>query len=274
MMRPGIFTDTFLESFRNRMFLIFFIASSICVGSIALAMNMDIVNGVLQGYTVFGQQLNTRGLDVARFVQSIQAGLAMLISVVGLFLALMATSTLFPQMTQKGSIELLLCRPVSRWRIITGRFLGGAAIMAFNATYLFLGVWLVLGLKSGVWTRGFPWSTILVIFAFIVLFSVMMAASVATDNGVVGLLIAYVLVVFSPILAAHDRITPALSTELYRKIFRFLYWIVPKTAETIGAARRLILQQPLEIGIVVATSAAFAVACWVFTVVYFDRKDY
>ena len=146
--------------------------------------------------------------------------------------------------------------------------------MAFNALYLFLGVWLVLGLKSGVWTRGFPAATILLVFAFIVLFSVMMTASVVTENGPVGLLIAYVLVVFSPILALHERITPAFSKELYRQVFRLIYWIVPKTAETIGAARRLILDQPLEVGLVVFASAAFALACWAMTIVYFGRKDY
>ena len=53
-------------------------------------------------------------MSVSQFIVSIQAGLAILLSTVGMFLALMATSTLFPQMLQKGSIELLLCRPVPR----------------------------------------------------------------------------------------------------------------------------------------------------------------
>ena len=34
MLRPGIFTDTFAESFRNKMFLFFFVISSFCIGSI------------------------------------------------------------------------------------------------------------------------------------------------------------------------------------------------------------------------------------------------
>ena len=274
MFRPGIFSDTFLESFRNKMFLFFFVASSLCIGSIALAMNMDVVNGVMEGYTLFGESVPIPKMTVVEFVQNIQAGLAMLIATIGLLLALFATSTLFPQMVQKGSIELLLCRPVPRWRIISARFLGGAAIMAFNAAYLFIGVWLVLGLKSGIWTRGFPLSTFLVIFAFVVLFSVVMTACVISENGPVGLLFSFMLFVFSPILAAHERITPAFSKELYRQVFRFLYWVVPKTAETIGSARRLILEQPLEIGMIAGTSAAFALACWAISIVYFARKDY
>src|SRR5215475_3907033 len=192
-MARGIFLDTFLESFRNKSFLFFFIVATLIVGSIGLALNMDIVNGVMRGVTFFGNELRIPAFTAQQWVQNLQAGLAMLIGTFGLFLALMATSTLFPTMLQKGSIDLLLCRPIPRWRIITARFLGGAAIMAFNAAYLFVGVWIVLGSKSGVWNSGFPISTLFAVFAFVVLFSAMMTVSVAMENGPAGLLTAFAL---------------------------------------------------------------------------------
>jgi len=273
-MRPGIFIDTFQESFRNKMFWFFFVASSLVIGSIALALNLDVVNGVMRGVTFLGNEIRVRAFTVRQWVETLQSGLAMLIGTIGLCLALLATSTLFSQMLQKGSIDLLLCRPLSRWRLMTARFLGGASIMAFNAAYLFLGVWFVLGLKSGVWNQGFALSTALAIFAFIVLFSTVMMVSVITENAPAGLLAAYALLMFSPVLAQHERITPAFSTELYRQIFRSLYWAVPKSAETIGAMRRLITDSPLEIGWVLGTSLVFALGCYVVTMVYFMRKDY
>ena len=146
--------------------------------------------------------------------------------------------------------------------------------MAFNADYLFLGVWLVLGMKSGVWTRGLPLSTFLAIFAFILLFCVVMMVSVITESSPAGALAGYTILIFSPVLALHDRITPAFSNELYRRIFRSLYWLLPKSAETIGAMRRLILGQPLELGWIVGTSLAYAVGCYIVTIVFFTRKDY
>jgi ABC-2 type transport system permease protein len=274
LFRPGILLDTFQESFRNRMFLFFFIVSTLIVGSIGLALNMDVVNGVMRGVTFFGSELRVPAFTVKQWVESFQSGLAMVIGTFGLFLALMATSTLFPQMLQKGSIDLLLCRPIPRWRLVTARFVGGVAIMAFNAAYLFLGVWTVLGLKSGVWNHGFPLSTMLAIFAFIVLFSVVMVVSVTSESAPAGLLVASTMLMFSPLLAAHEQITPAFSSELYRRVFRSLYWLLPKSAETIGAMRRLIMERPLDINWVVGTSFAFALACYVVTVVYFTRKDY
>lgn len=274
MFRPGIFTDTFQESFRNKMFLFFFVVATLVVGSIGLALNMDIVNGMMNGATFLGNEIRVPQMNVKQWVEMLQAGIAMLIATIGLFLALLATSTLFPTMLQKGSVDLLLCRPIPRWRLVTARFIGGASIMAFNAAYLFLGVWAVLGLKSGVWTQGFPLSTILVVFAFVVLFSVVMAVSIITESAPAGLLLAFTLFMFSPVLAAHEQITPAFSKELYRQVFRLLYWLVPKSAETIGAMRRLILDRPLDIQWVVGTSLAFALACYVITMVWFTRKDY
>ncbi len=274
MLRSGVLLDTFQESFRNKMFLFFFIVASLIVASIGLTLNMDAVNGVMRGVTFFGGELRIPALTVKQWVETFQSGLAMFIGTFGMFLALMATSTLFPQKLQKGSIDLLLCRPVPRWRLITARFVGGTAIMAFNVAYLFFGVWTVLGLKSGIWNYGFPLSTVLVIFAFIVLFSVVMIVSVTTESGPAGLLVAATMLIFSPVLAAHERITPAFSSELYRRIFRSLYWLLPKSAETIAAMRRLIVEQPLDIDWVVGTSLAFALVCYAATVVYFTRKDY
>jgi ABC-type transport system involved in multi-copper enzyme maturation permease subunit len=129
-------------------------------------------------------------------------------------------------------------------------------------------------MKAGIWNHGFPLSTLLAIFAFVVLFSVVMVVSVTSESAPAGLLVATAMLIFSPLLAAHEQITPALSSELYRRVFRSLYWLLPKSAETIGAMRRLILDRPLDINWVVGTSLAFAVGCYVVTVVYFTRKDY
>src|SRR5262249_35495186 len=147
----------------------------------------------------FGNELRVPAFTVRQWVESLQSGLAMFIGTVGLVMALLATSTLFPTMFHKGSIDLLLCRPIPRWRILTARFLGGASIMAFNGVYLFVGVWAVLGLKSGVWNNAFPISTILVVFGFIVLFSVVMLVSVTTENAPAALLAAFTMLIFSPI---------------------------------------------------------------------------
>src|SRR4030095_11536390 len=95
-MKPGIFFDTLQESFRNKMFLFFFVVSSLVIGSIALAMNMDVVNGAMRGVTFLGNEIRLpAAFTVQQWVQNLQAGLAMFVATIGLMLALLATSTLF-----------------------------------------------------------------------------------------------------------------------------------------------------------------------------------
>src|SRR5438094_8250292 len=98
MFRPGVFLDTFQESFRNKMFLFFFIVASLIVGSIGLALNMDVVNGVMRGVTFFGSELRVPAFTVKQWVESFQAGLPMVIGNFGFFMSLMATWTLFRQL--------------------------------------------------------------------------------------------------------------------------------------------------------------------------------
>ena len=256
------------------MFAFFFVISTLIIGSIGLALNMDIVTGAIQGVTFFGEELEIPAMTVEEFINEVQAGMAMMISILGVFLALMATSTLFLLMLQKGSIELLLCRPVPRWRLICARYLGGIAIMAANGFYLITGVWIVLGLKSGIWNTGFPLSSVLIIVAFTFLYAAVMTVCVVTENAPSGLLAGYTILMFSPVLAAHERFTPVFSKEIYRDVYRAVYWMFPKVAELIGAARRLIAGTPLEIGTAIWTSVVFTAVCFGVTVIYFSRRDY
>ena len=84
-----------------------------------------------------------------------------------------------------------------------------------------------------------------------------------------GLLAGYTILMFSPVLAAHERITPVFSKEIYRDVFRTLYWMFPKVAELIGPARSLIVGTPLKIGTALWTSVVFTAVCFGVTVIYF-----
>ena len=57
-------------------------------------------------------------------------------------------------------------------------------------------------------------------------------------------------------------------------MWRSLYWVMLKSAETIDAMRRLIFGRPLGTNGVMGTSALFALVCYVATLIYFARKDY
>ena len=73
----------------------------------------------------------------------------------GIFLSIFSASSFIPNMLEKGNIDLLLSKPISRQQLILGKFFGGLAVVGVNIAYAVIGFWLLVGLKFGVWDGNF-----------------------------------------------------------------------------------------------------------------------
>src|SRR4029077_1659084 len=119
-------------------------------------MKIDVVEGAVATVSLFGKTSDTQ--DVARLVRQVHGGLAAFLFTAGMFLAVFASAGLIPTVFEPGRIELLLSKPVARHHILLGRYLGNLLVVTANVFYLVIAVWLIFGLKTGVWTIGFLWS--------------------------------------------------------------------------------------------------------------------
>ena len=91
---------------------------------------------------------------------------------IGLLIAIMVTANIIPETFEPGSLNLLLSKPVSRWALFVSKFIGGCAFVTLCAGYLFLGVWLWMGIQLGVWDRAFLLSIPIYVLAFAIYYSV------------------------------------------------------------------------------------------------------
>ena len=57
-------------------------------------------------------------------------------------------------MLMKGTVDMLLVKPIHRWVLLTYKYVGGLTFVFLNTAYAIVGIWLVVGLKSGVWPTG------------------------------------------------------------------------------------------------------------------------
>jgi len=89
----------------------------------------------------------------------------------GLFVAILLTASLIPEMLEPGSLNLLLSKPMFRWGLLLAKFIGGCAFVTLCAVYLFVGVWLVLGIRLGIWERSLLLSIPLYVIVFAIYFS-------------------------------------------------------------------------------------------------------
>jgi len=111
---------------------------------------------------------------------------------IGLFIAILVTSSMIPEMFEPGSLNLLLSKPVPRWLLLTGKFVGGCAFISMCAIYLFLGAWLWMGLATGLWDRGLLWSIPLYVVVFAIYFSVSMLVGILYRSAIVSVILTVV----------------------------------------------------------------------------------
>ncbi|MDG2223035.1 MAG: ABC transporter permease [Rubripirellula sp.] len=104
-----------------------------------------------------------------------------------LFLGILVTSSIIPDMLQPGSLHLLLSKPISRTLLLLSKFLGGCAFVLLCVTQLVIGLYLVAGLRLDVWNLRLLWCIPVSVFLFSVFFSVSVLAGLRWRSPILAI---------------------------------------------------------------------------------------
>ena len=264
--------DTFREAFARKIFWGFLACSSALILFFVFIIKVDVVEGAIATVSLFGN--TSRGEDVQRLVRQVHGALAAFLYTAGMFLSVFASAGLIPSIFEPGRIELLLSKPVRRSHILLGRYLGNMLVIAANVFYLVFAVWLIFGLKTGVWTYGFLLSSVLMVFVFGVLLTVVMLVGVLWESTVLATMATFGLMLISPILAQQHTLERLLTSEWSRNLVRFSYWVLPKVFDLGRISRELVLGNPVGDWMPVWSSALFGVVVLVTGLYVFERRNY
>ena len=95
---------------------------------------------------------------------------------IGIFIAILITASIIPEMLQSGSLNLFLSKPVSRWLILLAKYLGGCVFISLCATFLFVGLWLWAGVQLRIWEPAILISIPVYVFVFAMYYAVSVLA--------------------------------------------------------------------------------------------------
>ncbi len=267
--------DTFRESLARKIFWGFLGCSTALILFFSLALNIDLVEGAMAAVTIFGQDVAHGQLaDVQLIVKRILGAVAAFLFTAGLFLSVFASAGLIPTVFEPGRIELLLSKPVSRTRLLVGRYLGTLAVIGANMFYLVAGVWLVLGAKTHIWDPHFLLAAALALFAFAVILAVVLAVAVTSGSAVLATMVSYFFVLMSPLLAQHERLAPLFRRPWARNVMKLLYYAFPKVFDLGNMARLALEGKAFTTWMPVWSSALFAGLMLAAGLWAFARKDY
>jgi ABC-2 type transport system permease protein len=273
MVTLALIHDTSREALARKIFWVLFGLSTLMILFFLFLLRIDIVSGATATIAIFGRQ--TQGNpDVDRVVRGVYGAIATFLYTWGMFLAVFASAGLVPSVLEPGRIELLLSKPLSRTHILMGRFVGNVLVIALNTTYLVLGVWIILGIKTGIWSPAFLIAIATTTFIFAVLLAVVVLIGVTLESAAAATMISVALMIISPILAQTSLMMRLLSSEWSRNVWRVLYYSLPKVYE-IGKMTLDAIQSRTFAGYApIWTSALFGAVMLGAALAIFARRDF
>lgn len=217
-------------SSKATMYILAGISTLVLLG-VALAVS---VTSSADGETLmlFGQQVSppVPAADLARAVQQMQAGLAGGLFTGIILFGVFATAGVIPDMLERGTVDLYLSKPLSRWQLLLGKYAGAVAAIAINILYFMAGAWLVFGLKCGVWGPQLLISSFTMMFMFASLYALVVFFATWTRSTAATIILTYLyLFILGGILQNREYSLYLISENtIYRTIVDGIYYLFPQ----------------------------------------------
>ena len=268
----ALINDTFQEARARWLFWGLFGLSTLLIVIFLFVLKIDLVAGAV---SILGIQTTASRLDVQKFVHKSYAFVSVFLYIWGTFLAIFASSGLIPSVLEAGRISLLLSKPITRPMLLLGRYAGNILVVAANDIYLISCIWIIIGLKTGIWETRFLLAIPISLFIFAVLLSVVVLIGVISESAALAVMVSVALMLISAILAQHRLVVKLLSSEWSRELWMSLYWIVPKVYGLANAMNQMIVfDREADWWTPVWTSGIFGVVVLWGAVRIFQKRDF
>jgi ABC-type transport system involved in multi-copper enzyme maturation permease subunit len=282
----GLIYMTFRELWAKKVILGLAVVSTLVLIMVAFALNLDVVEGSLASLRLFGQEVEATGGDngnggqggglpftLRELVVGVEVVVAGAMYWVGILLALFATAPLFSSVLERGHIDLLLSKPMSRPQFLGGHVLGVWVTVLALALYLLGGTWLLMSIKTGIWNPRFLLAIGIVVVMFGVMYGVIVAMGVFTESTALALIVTYGLIFASTVLAGGEQLASQIAST-WRPVFWGFYHVLPNFTEVTRIVTRLARGEAIPSWYPLISSVLFSLACYGAAAWRFVRRDF
>ncbi len=281
----GIFLFTLNEALRKGTLLAYFIIGTIII--IVFALGIRVSPEDSSSLMFFGNSIKRRALQETNIADFLLFQLYNGASSSIIFFGLFGTAGMIPSLLEKGTVELFLSKPVSRTSLFLSRCAGALTGITLNILYFTFGIWLIFGLKIGVWNWGFLASALFTSYIFSCYFAIPALAGVVTQSTGVAIIMAFAINILSSFLETRELLLYKIwDNIIYHRTLDTMYYIIPQlgamsknAATLIGKvlaqmAGRLANAPEAFTALPYLYSTLSACAIYFLAILHFQKKDY
>lgn len=150
------------------------------------------------------------------------------IYMISIMLFIAACSGYFPAMLESGAIDIVLAKPLERWKIFFGKYLGGLALFAAALFSSYLLLFVGLGVRTGVWHFAVFRVMPLQLFAAATLFALIGLIGIWRGSTTLALILGYVYyIVVDSIVTVLTNPILQFGGERWQKVQKVLHYTLP-----------------------------------------------
>jgi len=171
------------------------------------------------------------GEALAVFVRGFEASSASGLFAGVILFGVLATAGLLPDTLEKGTVDIYLSKPLARAEVLAGRTTGAAAAIFLNTLYFLGGLWLILGLRTGVWDVHFLAAPLGMTYGFLCLYALVSFLGILSRNTAIAVIGAFIyqFVIVHVLQNRAAILYPLTSSEIVHRILDGAYYLFPQT---------------------------------------------
>jgi Cu-processing system permease protein len=263
--------DLLREAFARKWILGLVIAITGVLALLGGFLQLEVVDGAIAGSRLFGALI----ADVA--LHAIYMGVAWLGFFGGAIVLAVACSDFAPSLLSPGRIEHLLSLPVARWQLLLGTWLGVLLLSAACSGYGSVGLTVLFGVKTGVWTLKLVWVSLLGLAGFSAIYAAMLTTALFVRSAAATAAVGLLVLTMGILASVRDKVESVIEPGPGRVLFHWGVQPFPRLLRLAEQSARLAGENqfdgPLTARLVVSTLvfafALLAVGAW-----RFERKDF
>jgi len=267
---------TFREALAKKIMITFLILSALTIISFGLAFSLMGDATGIAGIDMTNQTTEQSAAEIiSTGVRFLEYGFVATLFVIGLFLSIFSTAGLVPDLLKKGNIDLFLSKPISKFELLGGKYLGGLAIVFVNIVFLVGSIWLMVGLKFSFWETSFLLSIGSITFVFATLYALMTLLGILTKSPVLPIIISFLIViVLNPLLTMRSMLYDLTDSSVVKGIFETFYYLIPQANEIVSISQDSIMGKADIVYTPIYTTAALMIVYLSLSFFFFKKKDF
>ncbi|HYM20593.1 MAG TPA: ABC transporter permease subunit [Candidatus Kapabacteria bacterium] len=275
----AIIEETYREARSKKTLVGFFIFSSVIIIITFFVFQSSSVKEAMNQF----QQTKMRGTNgamasvmqvtVLDIFYTIISGILYFMTIcIGVF----ATTGFITSQMEKGTIDILLSKPVPRWQYLFGRYIASLSIIAIEAFWFILGMWIVVSLSLGIWNISFLLSTVFIVLGYAGIYSIVVLISVLSRSSALSIIVGIGLFFISgliSILRGIESIVGGGGKSTLSEIAGIMYYVFPQASDMGDNMKNAILGMPIKwepIGLILALSCIYLS----FGIYAFSKKEF